>query len=90
MLANLRGGKSEDGRKSNLSPEDKAASIDLWNERRLRIIYSVANCAISQKVGQHELEVMGSFPAVPNSFLREPVALTGWRTCKNNWTEKQK
>jgi hypothetical protein len=50
MLANLRSGKSEDGKKGSLSAEDKKESIDFWNERRLRIIYSLANCAISQKV----------------------------------------
>jgi hypothetical protein len=50
MLTNLRSGKSEDGKKGPLTGEDKKDSIEFWSERRLRIIYSLANCAISQKV----------------------------------------
>lgn len=49
MLSNLGNGKSEDGRKMNLGVEDQTDSIELWGQRRRRIIYSMANCAISQK-----------------------------------------
>jgi hypothetical protein len=50
MLSNLRNGLTEDGRRANLSEEDKQASIAFWSERRLKVINALANCAISQKV----------------------------------------
>jgi len=67
MLTNLRSGKSEDGKKGPLTGEDKKDSIDFWSERRLRIIYSLANCAISQKVRV----LMKHFFSIydPNAFL---------------------
>jgi hypothetical protein len=50
ILSNIRNGKTEDGRRSLQSAEDKNDSFELWSDRRLRILYSLANCAISQKV----------------------------------------
>ena len=67
MLTNLRSGKSEDGKKGPLTGEDKKDSIEFWSERRLRIIYSLANCAISQKV-RVLIETLFSIYD-PNAFL---------------------
>ena len=58
ILTNLRSGRSEDGKKGPLSADDKNESTEFWNQRRLRIIYALANCAISQKVKALSVQVL--------------------------------
>ena len=58
ILTNLRSGRSEDGKKGPLSADDNNESTEFWNQRRLRIIYALANCAISQKVKALSVQVL--------------------------------
>ncbi len=50
ILHNLADGTAEDGRSLKLSDEDRAESVKLWQERELRVLYSLCNSAIMHKV----------------------------------------
>jgi hypothetical protein len=50
MLKNLDLGLSEDGSPINLSDLDRTESRKLWQSRELRVLYSITNCAVYQKV----------------------------------------
>ncbi len=52
MIGNLKWGKLENGANpanANVSKDDVKASLQLWTERKMRVLYSLANCAIQQK-----------------------------------------
>ncbi len=46
----MKNGLMEDGQPGKLSEQDRTDSERLWRERKIRVLYSLANCAIMQKV----------------------------------------
>ncbi|XP_071447138.1 trafficking protein particle complex subunit 12 [Hetaerina americana] len=62
VLLNLRGGLREDGAQVALSEDDRSKSIQLWSERRKRVLFSVTNCAVYAK--DYELAVKTLLPLV--------------------------
>ena len=57
IISNLESGKMEDGRAVNpaFSDFNSPASLAVWRQRELRVLYSLANCAIIQKDFSHAL-----------------------------------
>ena len=55
ILRNLKDGKLENGHVSG-PMDDKISSIRLWTRRKLKVLYSITNCAILQK--DFELSIM--------------------------------
>ncbi|CAB3362278.1 Hypothetical predicted protein [Cloeon dipterum] len=55
ILKNLDAGLMEDGSPISISDADRAESKKLWRSREVRVLYSIANCAIFQKA--YELAV---------------------------------
>ncbi|XP_071964074.1 trafficking protein particle complex subunit 12-like [Antedon mediterranea] len=49
ILSNLNEGLAEDGSPVQLKEESKKASIELWNSRDKRILYSIGNCLLAMK-----------------------------------------
>ncbi|XP_062064887.1 trafficking protein particle complex subunit 12 isoform X1 [Lepus europaeus] len=49
ILTNLEQGLAEDGGVSNMSQENRQASVQLWRTRLGRVMYSVANCLLLMK-----------------------------------------
>lgn len=49
IIENLNSGLSEDGSNLEMTPNMRDDSLKLWRTRRQRVIYSIANCAVSLK-----------------------------------------
>ncbi|XP_068230346.1 trafficking protein particle complex subunit 12-like isoform X2 [Palaemon carinicauda] len=49
IIENLNNGLSEDGSNLEMSTNMRDDSLKLWKTRRLRVIYSITNCAVSLK-----------------------------------------
>lgn len=49
ILQNLKNGLSEDGSDSKMTDAVRKRSIQLWEERECRILYSLVNCVLSLK-----------------------------------------
>ncbi|XP_023231905.1 trafficking protein particle complex subunit 12-like isoform X2 [Centruroides sculpturatus] len=49
ILQNLKNGFSEDGSEANMTDTIRKMSIQLWEERERRILYSLVNCVLSLK-----------------------------------------
>ncbi|XP_067144148.1 trafficking protein particle complex subunit 12 isoform X1 [Centruroides vittatus] len=49
ILQNLKNGFSEDGSEANMTDTIRKMSIQLWEERERRILYSLINCVLSLK-----------------------------------------
>ncbi|XP_076048005.1 trafficking protein particle complex subunit 12-like isoform X2 [Oratosquilla oratoria] len=49
ILENLRAGLSEDGSNMEITANMREDSIKLWRARRLKVLYSITNCAVSLK-----------------------------------------
>ncbi|XP_064121150.1 trafficking protein particle complex subunit 12-like [Macrobrachium nipponense] len=49
IIENLSNGLSEDGSNLEMSTNMRDDSLKLWKTRRLRVIYSITNCAVSLK-----------------------------------------
>lgn len=62
ILYNLRRGLREDGNHAPLTEDDRAKSLQLWSERRKRVLFSVINCAVYAK--DYELAVKTLLPIV--------------------------
>ena len=50
ILHNLENGLCEDGSPAELSVADRNESKKLWRNREARVLHSIVNCAIYQKV----------------------------------------
>lgn len=75
MLTNLREGKTEDGSATLESEQDKEESIKLWNDRKIRVMHSVANCAISMKQYRHAQSVLTTLASEPGITPKQERAL---------------
>uniref|UniRef100_A0A3P8UHF3 Trafficking protein particle complex subunit 12 n=1 Tax=Cynoglossus semilaevis TaxID=244447 RepID=A0A3P8UHF3_CYNSE len=53
ILENLEKGLAEDGSMITLAQENVQASLQLWQSRLSRVMYSMANCLLLMKVGPH-------------------------------------
>ncbi|KAG8232842.1 hypothetical protein J437_LFUL012646 [Ladona fulva] len=62
ILLNLRRGLCEDGSQPLLSEDDRNKSLQLWSERRKRVLFSITNCAVYAK--DYELAVKTLQPMV--------------------------
>uniref|UniRef100_A0A7M4EPV4 Trafficking protein particle complex subunit 12 n=1 Tax=Crocodylus porosus TaxID=8502 RepID=A0A7M4EPV4_CROPO len=51
ILENLEQGLAEDGSMTNITQENRQASVQLWRSRLGRVIYSMANCLLMMKIG---------------------------------------
>nr|XP_054772794.1 trafficking protein particle complex subunit 12-like [Lytechinus pictus] len=60
ILQNLRDGKSEYGRSTELSEENRKASLVLWESRQIRVLHSVGNCLVSMKEYMQAVNVFKS------------------------------
>lgn len=49
IIANLENGQYEDGSGGKPSQDEIKDSLALWKQRQLRVMYSLANCAVQQK-----------------------------------------
>uniref|UniRef100_A0A8C8SFK7 Trafficking protein particle complex subunit 12 n=1 Tax=Pelusios castaneus TaxID=367368 RepID=A0A8C8SFK7_9SAUR len=49
ILENLEQGLAEDGSMTNITPENRQASVQLWRSRLGRVMYSMANCLLMMK-----------------------------------------
>uniref|UniRef100_A0A1W7RCS2 Trafficking protein particle complex subunit 12 n=1 Tax=Agkistrodon contortrix contortrix TaxID=8713 RepID=A0A1W7RCS2_AGKCO len=49
ILANLEHGLAEDGSMTNITQENRQASVQLWRSRLGRVMYSTANCLLMMK-----------------------------------------
>jgi len=50
ILHNLDAGLCEDGSPAELNPSDRNESRKLWASREVRVLHSIVNCAVYQKV----------------------------------------
>jgi len=50
ILHNLDAGLCEDGSPAELNPSDRNESRKLWASREVRVLHSIVNCALYQKV----------------------------------------
>jgi hypothetical protein len=50
ILKNVDASLMEDGSPISITDADRAESIKLWTSREIRVLYSITNCAIFQKV----------------------------------------
>ncbi|KAM6279997.1 trafficking protein particle complex subunit 12 isoform 2-T2 [Porphyrio hochstetteri] len=51
ILENLEQGLAEDGSMTNITQENRQASVQLWRSRLGRVMYSMANCLLMMKIG---------------------------------------
>ncbi|XP_006811107.2 trafficking protein particle complex subunit 12-like [Saccoglossus kowalevskii] len=49
IISNLESGLAEDGSGIELSDENRKASLNLWNSRLIRVLYSIGNCLVFMK-----------------------------------------
>uniref|UniRef100_A0A8C3RKF2 Trafficking protein particle complex subunit 12 n=1 Tax=Chelydra serpentina TaxID=8475 RepID=A0A8C3RKF2_CHESE len=49
ILENLEQGLAEDGSMTNITQENRQASVELWRSRLGRVMYSMANCLLMMK-----------------------------------------
>ncbi|XP_024914068.1 LOW QUALITY PROTEIN: trafficking protein particle complex subunit 12 [Cynoglossus semilaevis] len=64
ILENLEKGLAEDGSMITLAQENVQASLQLWQSRLSRVMYSMANCLLLMKVGPHACVCVCPTPAV--------------------------
>ncbi|XP_012512410.1 PREDICTED: trafficking protein particle complex subunit 12 [Propithecus coquereli] len=75
ILTNLEHGLAEDGSMSNMSPENRQASVQLWRSRLGRVTYSMANCLLLMK--DYVLAVQAYHAVIQCCPEQEPQLLSG-------------
>ncbi|XP_012618609.2 trafficking protein particle complex subunit 12 [Microcebus murinus] len=75
ILANLERGLAEDGSMSNMTPENRQASVQLWRSRLGRVTYSMANCLLLMK--DYVLAVQAYHAVIQCCPEQEPQLLSG-------------
>ncbi|KAM9201071.1 trafficking protein particle complex subunit 12 isoform 1-T1 [Dugong dugon] len=75
ILTNLEQGLAEDGSMSNITQENRKASIQLWRSRLGRVMYSMANCLLMMK--DYVLAVDAYHSVIKYYPEQEPQLLSG-------------
>ncbi|XP_075412491.1 trafficking protein particle complex subunit 12 [Tenrec ecaudatus] len=75
ILMNLEQGLAEDGSMSNITQENRQASLQLWRSRLGRVLYSVANCLLMMK--DYVLAVDAYHSIIKYNPEQEPQLLSG-------------
>ncbi|XP_069350286.1 trafficking protein particle complex subunit 12 isoform X2 [Eulemur rufifrons] len=75
ILTNLEHGLAEDGSMSNMTPENRQASVQLWRSRLGRVTYSMANCLLLMK--DYVLAVEAYHAVIRCCPEQEPQLLSG-------------
>ncbi|XP_037668819.1 trafficking protein particle complex subunit 12 [Choloepus didactylus] len=75
ILTNLEQGLAEDGSMSNITQENRQASIQLWRSRLGRVMYSMANCLLMMK--DYVLAVEAYHSIIKYYPEQEPQLLSG-------------
>ncbi|XP_058143921.1 trafficking protein particle complex subunit 12 isoform X2 [Dasypus novemcinctus] len=75
ILTNLEQGLAEDGSMSNITQENRQASIQLWRSRLGRVMYSMANCLLMMK--DYVLAVAAYHSVIKYYPEQEPQLLSG-------------
>ncbi|XP_006265580.1 trafficking protein particle complex subunit 12 [Alligator mississippiensis] len=75
ILENLEQGLAEDGSMTNITQENRQASVQLWRSRLGRVIYSMANCLLMMK--DYVLAVDAYHTVIKYYPQQEPQLLSG-------------
>ncbi|XP_010590190.1 trafficking protein particle complex subunit 12 isoform X1 [Loxodonta africana] len=75
ILTNLEQGLAEDGSMSNITQENRQASVQLWRSRLGRVLYSMANCLLMMK--DYVLAVEAYHAVIKCYPEQEPQLLSG-------------
>ncbi|XP_049758934.1 trafficking protein particle complex subunit 12 isoform X2 [Elephas maximus indicus] len=75
ILTNLEQGLAEDGSMSNITQENRQASVQLWRSRLGRVLYSMANCLLMMK--DYVLAVDAYHAVIKCYPEQEPQLLSG-------------
>ncbi|NXO00660.1 TPC12 protein, partial [Rhinopomastus cyanomelas] len=75
ILENLEQGLAEDGSMTNITQENRQASVQLWRSRLGRVMYSMANCLLSMK--DYVLAVDAYHTVIKYYPQQEPQLLSG-------------
>ncbi|XP_044519550.1 trafficking protein particle complex subunit 12 [Gracilinanus agilis] len=75
ILRNLEQGLAEDGSMSNITQENRNASVQLWRSRLGRVMYSMANCLLMMK--DYVLAVDAYHSVIKYYPEQEPQLLSG-------------
>ncbi|KAM6137989.1 LOW QUALITY PROTEIN: trafficking protein particle complex subunit 12 [Phoenicopterus ruber ruber] len=75
ILENLEQGLAEDGSMTNITQENRQASVQLWRSRLGRVMYSMANCLLMMK--DYVLAVDAYHTVIRYYPQQEPQLLSG-------------
>ncbi|XP_076188951.1 trafficking protein particle complex subunit 12 isoform X3 [Aptenodytes patagonicus] len=75
ILENLEQGLAEDGSMTNITQENRQASVQLWRSRLGRVVYSMANCLLMMK--DYVLAVDAYHTVIKYYPQQEPQLLSG-------------
>uniref|UniRef100_A0A8C5U699 Trafficking protein particle complex subunit 12 n=1 Tax=Malurus cyaneus samueli TaxID=2593467 RepID=A0A8C5U699_9PASS len=75
ILENLEQGLAEDGSMTNITQENRQASVQLWRSRLGRVMYSMANCLLMMK--DYVLAVDAYHTVIKYYPQQEPQLLSG-------------
>lgn len=75
ILENLEQGLAEDGSMTNITQENRQASVELWRSRLGRVMYSMANCLLMMK--DYVLAVDAYHTVIKYYPEQEPQLLSG-------------
>ncbi|XP_074676092.1 trafficking protein particle complex subunit 12 isoform X2 [Strix aluco] len=75
ILENLEQGLAEDGSMTNITQENRQASVQLWRSRLGRVMYSMANCLLMMK--DYVLAVDAYHTVIKCYPQQEPQLLSG-------------
>ncbi|NXU05179.1 TPC12 protein, partial [Buphagus erythrorhynchus] len=75
ILENLEQGLAEDGSMTNITQENRQASVQLWRSRLGRVMYSMANCLLMMK--DYVLAVDAYHSVIKYYPQQEPQLLSG-------------
>eukprot|EP00076_Gallus_gallus_P009454 XP_004940570.1 trafficking protein particle complex subunit 12 isoform X1 [Gallus gallus] len=75
ILENLEQGLAEDGSMTNITQENRQASVQLWRSRLGRVMYSMANCLLMMK--DYVLAVDAYHTVIKYYPQQEPQMLSG-------------
>uniref|UniRef100_A0A8C9ER84 Trafficking protein particle complex subunit 12 n=1 Tax=Pavo cristatus TaxID=9049 RepID=A0A8C9ER84_PAVCR len=75
ILENLEQGLAEDGSMTNITQENRQASVQLWRSRLGRVMYSMANCLLMMK--DYVLAVDAYHSVIKYYPQQEPQMLSG-------------
>lgn len=79
ILHNLEAGLCEDGSPAELNPSDRNESRKLWANREARVLHSIVNCALYQKVcgNQFNAYIFTEWIVVPTVLFTKMLTLFG-------------